>query len=86
MTKKPQRPHTRGDRAKKVGKVVLIIGLVCSLLGVAAFAVAYAITDIPDPNEDFQTQTSFVYYSDGRTELGRYATQNRESISLDEMP
>ena len=66
--------------------MVLIIGLVCSLLGVAAFAIAYAVTDIPDPNEDFQTQTSFVYYSDGKTELGRYATQNRESISLDEMP
>jgi membrane peptidoglycan carboxypeptidase len=65
---------------------VLIVGLVCSLLGVAAFAVAYAVTDVPDPNEDFQTQTSFVYYSDGKSELGRYATQNRESISFKEMP
>ncbi len=86
VTKKPQRPLSRRDRAKKAGKWVLIVGLVCSLLGVAAFAVAYAVTDVPDPNEDFQTQTSFVYYDDGKTELGRYATQNRESISLDEMP
>jgi len=86
VTKKPQRPVSRRDRAKKAGKWLLVVGLVCSLLGVAVFAVAYAVTDVPDPNEDFQTQTSFVYYSDGKTELGRYATQNRESISFKEMP
>ena len=86
VTKKAQRPLSGRERAKKAGKWVLIVGLVCSLLGVAAFAVAYAVTDVPDPNEDFQTQTSFVYYDDGKTELGRYATQNRESISLDQMP
>jgi membrane peptidoglycan carboxypeptidase len=86
VTKKRQRPLSRGDRAKKAGKWVLIVGLVCALLGASAFVVAYVVTDVPDPNEDFQTQTSFVYYSDGKSELGRYATQNRESISLDKMP
>jgi membrane peptidoglycan carboxypeptidase len=86
VTKRPQRPLSSRDRAKKAGKWVLIVGLVCSLLGAAAFAIAYAVTDVPDPNEDFQTQTSFVYYNDGKTELGRFATQNRESINLDEMP
>jgi membrane peptidoglycan carboxypeptidase len=77
---------SRRDRAKKVGKWLLVVGLVCTLLGAAAFVVAYSVTDVPNPNEDFQTQTSFVYYNDGKTELGRYATQNRESISLDKMP
>ncbi|HET7194807.1 MAG TPA: transglycosylase domain-containing protein [Nocardioides sp.] len=77
---------SRRDRAKKVGKWLLVVGLVCALLGVSAFVVAYTVTDVPNPNEDFQTQTSFVYYDDGKTELGRYATQNRESISLDTMP
>ena len=48
VTKKPQRPQTRGERAKKVGKWALIVGLVCSLLGVAAFAVGYAVTDVPN--------------------------------------
>ncbi len=52
----------------------------------ASFVFLYQTIDIPDPNEDFQTQTSFVYYADGKTELGRFATQNRESIPLDEMP
>ncbi len=51
-----------------------------------AFVFLYQTIEIPDPNEDFQTQTSFVYYSDGKTELGRFATQNRESIPLAEMP
>ena len=86
VTKKPQQPVSRRDRAKKVGKWLLVVGLVCALLGVSAFVVAYTVTDVPNPNEDFQTQTSFVYYNDGKTELGRYATQNRESISLDKMP
>lgn len=73
-------------RARKVGKWLLVVGLVGSLLAVAAFVVLYKTTDIPDPNEDFQTQTSFVYYADGKQQLGQFATQNRESISLKQMP
>jgi membrane peptidoglycan carboxypeptidase len=64
----------------------LLTGLIALLLGGAAFAYAYASTDIPDPNEDFQTQTTFVYYADGKTELGRFATQNRVSIPLADVP
>ena len=46
----------------------------------------YQSIDIPDPNEDFETQTTYVYYADGKTELGKFATQNRELDHLDEMP
>ena len=56
------------------------------LLAGAVFVTLYKTTDIPNPNKDFQTQTSFVYYADGKTELGKFATQNRESITLKEMP
>ncbi|MBA2464396.1 MAG: penicillin-binding protein, partial [Nocardioidaceae bacterium] len=56
------------------------------VLGAGAFAFGYVATDIPDPNEDFDTQTTFVYYADGTTELGRFAEQNRTSISLSEVP
>jgi membrane peptidoglycan carboxypeptidase len=56
------------------------------LLGAAAFAVGYTSTDIPDPNQDFQTQTTFVYYADGKTEIGRFAEQNRTSIPLSDVP
>ena len=56
------------------------------LLGVAAFVVGYLTTDIPDPNKDFTAQTSFVYYADGKHEIGRFANQNRTSIPLSEVP
>ncbi len=56
------------------------------LLGAAAFVVGYLTTDIPDPNTDFTAQTTFVYYSDGTSEVGRFATQNRDSIPLSDVP
>jgi membrane peptidoglycan carboxypeptidase len=86
VKKKPTPPRSRKQKLLRVGKWALIVGLVCSLLACGAFVFLYQTVEIPDPNEDFQTQTSFVYYNDGKTELGRYATQNRESISLEEMP
>ena len=49
----------------------------CSAAG--SFVFLYQTTDIPDPNEDFQTQTSFVYYADGKTELGQFATPEPHS-------
>ncbi len=73
-------------RMLKAVKWLAIVGLAGALLVTAGLVVLYNTTDIPDPNKDFQTQTSFVYYSDGKSELGKFATQNRESIPLKEMP
>ena len=81
-----KRPRTRKQQVWRVAKWLLIVGLVGSLVAAGGFFYAYQTTDIPDPNEDFKTQTSFVYYSDGKTEVGSYATQNRQSIPLDQMP
>ena len=67
-------------------KWFLIVALVGTLVLIGGFVYLYKTTPIPDPNKDFQTQTSFVYYSDGKTELGQFATQNRQIISLDDMP
>ncbi len=90
MTKKPKKPKkapvSTKTRLKKVGKWALILGLIGSLIGVGGFIVLYQAIDVPDPNKDFETQTTFVYYSDGKSQLGQFATQNRESIPLDEMP
>ena len=81
----------RGSKARKslprrITKWLLIAGFAGLVLGGLTFAYVYAATDIPDPNEDFQAQTTFVYYEGGEKELGRFATQNRVSIPLDEVP
>jgi len=56
------------------------------LLGVAAFAVAYAKTDVPQPNQLANAQASIVYYSDGKTEMDRISEVNRESVPLTKIP
>jgi membrane peptidoglycan carboxypeptidase len=61
-----------------------VLGLL--LLAAAAFVVGYVTTDIPDPNKGFTAQTTFVYYSDGHHEIGRFARQNRTSIPLAQVP
>jgi membrane peptidoglycan carboxypeptidase len=56
------------------------------LIGTVAVYAIYRSIDIPDPNTDFEAQTTTVYYSDGKHVLGTFALQNRESIPLSEMP
>jgi len=64
-----------------LGLAGLGLGLV-----VAAFSVAYAVIDVPDPNEQALAQTTVVYWSDGTTELGRLGSANRTSVPLSEVP
>ncbi len=73
-------------RLVKVLKWGTVTGLVLALLGVAGFVYLYKTTDIPEPDASLLTNASFVYYDDGETELGRYATQFRDSLALGEMP
>jgi membrane peptidoglycan carboxypeptidase len=86
VTRRPKRKPTRGERFRKALKVVLVLGVVGILFAAAAFFVLYQAIEIPDRNEDFETQTTFVYYDDGKSEVGRYAEQNRVSIPLRQMP
>jgi len=86
QTKKTKRPARSGSRLRRVLTWLLALGLVGALLAVGGFLVLYQAIDVPDPNEDFETQTSFVYYNDGESQIGTFATQNRESIPLDQMP
>ena len=55
------------------------------VLGAITFFALYQIIDIPDPNADFQTQTTNVYYSDGKHRIGTFATQDRENVTLDKV-
>jgi membrane peptidoglycan carboxypeptidase len=53
---------------------------------VALVGVAYAKTDIPTPNELASAQTTVVYYSNGKTEIGRFGDQNRINVTIDKVP
>ena len=79
-------PRTWKQRLKRFFLWSFITGLVLALVAVGGFIYLYKTTDIPEPNSEFLTQTTFVYYDNGKTEIGTFATQERDSIPLDEMP
>lgn len=53
-------------------------------IGIVYFA--YASTDIPDANADVDSEESIVYWNDGETELHRFASIQREPVSLSQIP
>ena len=59
--------------------VFAVIGFIVG--GVALF-ILYKMVPIPNPNADFLTQTTTIYYADGKHVLGKLAKQNRESVAL----
>jgi membrane peptidoglycan carboxypeptidase len=85
VKRKPKPPGTAKRRALKILKWFLVATLAGSLLLIGGFVYLYKTTAIPNPNKDFQTQSSFVYYSDGKTQVGQYATQNRQIIPYTDM-
>jgi membrane peptidoglycan carboxypeptidase len=85
--KKADKPKLSGkEKFRKVLKYGLIAGLVGALVLVCIFYVAYRATDIPKANSAFKAQTTNVYYAGGKSKIGRFATQNRESIPLADVP
>ena len=56
------------------------------LLGLIGFAALYASVDIPKPNDAALAQSTILYYSDGKTELSRVGSENREVVPLDRIP
>ncbi len=57
-----------------------------AVIGAGVIGYAYATVKLPDPNSDFKTNTSFVLYGDGTTQLGSFQVQNRVSIPYAQMP
>ena len=82
---------SRPTRKKPLWRRILLwvvgLGLLAALLAVGVLAFAYSNTDIPDPNEFAESQSSIIYYADGETELARFTGgTNRESVPLSEVP
>lgn len=84
--KSRKQPLTGRERALKILKYLVIAGLVGALVLVGTFYVAYRATEIPSANSAYQAQTTNVYYAGGKSKIGRFATQNRESIPLADVP
>jgi membrane peptidoglycan carboxypeptidase len=83
---KIKKERTRGAKIRRIVVYALLVALVGVLAVGGGFVYLYQTTELPDPNADFETNTSFVYYSNGETELGQYAVQNRDAIPYDKMP
>jgi transglycosylase len=90
--KKEGKGRKKGNvsRARKIwgriGIVSLVLFLIVGLSGIGTFMYLYATTKLPDPNSDFTTNTTFIYYNDGESQLGSLAVQNRVTLDYSEMP
>ena len=77
-----RRPGRRRSWLKRLGLGLLAL----VVLGLAGVGIAYAMTEVPEPNDRAVQQASTLYYSDGKTVLDRVAQVNRESVSIDKVP
>jgi membrane peptidoglycan carboxypeptidase len=84
-TKEERRAH-KGSFLRRALIYVFWAGLTLGVLGVIALVVMYQRTEIPDPNREFQAETTTVYYSDGKHKIGTFALQNRDAVALSDVP
>ncbi|MDO9379807.1 MAG: transglycosylase domain-containing protein [Nocardioidaceae bacterium] len=85
---KPASRRTKGAKAplwRRAFKWTLIAGAVVTVLGAVVGYLIYRNVDIPDANAEFLTQTTTVFYSDGKTPIGKFEVQNRQNVELDQV-
>ncbi len=80
---KPRAARNWPLRVLKAFGLLIALGLVATA---AVVFVGYTTTKLPNPNKDFTTATTNVYYNDGKSELGTFAVQNREPLAFKDMP
>ncbi len=80
------RQRTAGGVALSIFKWIGILALVLAVLGAGALAFVYSNTQVPDPNKDFQTNNTTVFFAGGQEPMGTFQVQNRVSIPFAEMP
>lgn len=64
--------------------ITTVVGM--GLVGVMVFTYYVITTPIPAPSEISRANSTIVYYSDGKTELGRIGEYNRTEVPLSKMP
>ena len=65
-----------------------VLGIFAALIaaGIGLFIYMYVTTEVPAPEKFALAEKTTVYYSDGTTEIGSYAEQNREIIDCSVLP
>lgn len=81
---KPQR--TRKQKIARFFTALAISFLSLALIGTAGVIIAYEMIKLPDPNKDFQSQTTFIYYDDSETKMANLAIQNRTVVDYSKIP
>jgi membrane peptidoglycan carboxypeptidase len=82
----PRRGRTGLRRYLPSWRQWLLLAATGFVLAVVAFGVLYASVKVPKPNDEALQQSSVVYFSDGKTVLGRFGQTNRTSVPLSMMP
>lgn len=80
------RKGKKPGRGRRIAKWLGILALLGLLLGGGAAFAVYNAIEIPDPNRDFQAQSSQVYYQGGKAPIGSFAEQERESMDIADIP
>ena len=82
--------HRAPKKTRKRKHLVLkwVLGIFAAIIvaGIGLFAYLYITTEIPEPEKFALAEKTTVYYSDGTTEIGSYAEQNREIIDCSTLP
>ncbi|HET9650005.1 MAG TPA: transglycosylase domain-containing protein [Microlunatus sp.] len=85
--KKVKKPKSKGRLwAGRIGKGIAVLVLLGIVAVTGIVVVGYNTVQRPNPNAEFETATTFVYYNDGKTQLGSFAIQNRQPLTFDQMP
>lgn len=81
---RPKRKKHHYVRNTFLGLLFFILFVVIAAF--ATFLITYATTEIPKPSQFARAQVTTVYYSDGKTEIGKFADVNREIIDTKNLP
>ena len=87
-TAKKKTQAGRGKGWKLFLTIAIPIAVLILAIPAVVFAVAYARTDIPTPDQLATPQVTYIYASDSETQLARVVPPdgNRIQVSLDEIP